>query len=97
MELRQKILVVNDEPSIRKYLRVLFEADGCDVEAVSGGKEAISKIDNGDRPDFIILDLLMPEMNWLPSLCLCGHRASERRRNRRSPNRTSLSSPKALA
>jgi DNA-binding NtrC family response regulator len=68
MEPKDKILVVNDEPSIRKYLRAILEADGCEVEVVSSGKEAISKITNGGRPDFIILDVLMPEMGGLETL-----------------------------
>jgi DNA-binding NtrC family response regulator len=68
MELKQKILVVDDELSTRKYLKVLLAADGCDVKTVSNGKDAISKIEKGERPDFIILDLLMPEMNGLETL-----------------------------
>ena len=34
------VLVVNDEPSIRKYLQTLLEVDGFDVATVSSGKEA---------------------------------------------------------
>jgi two-component system, NtrC family, response regulator AtoC len=68
MSLKEKILVVDDEPSIRKYLQTLLEVDGFDVEAVSNGKEAISKITSGDRPDFIILDVLMPELSGLETL-----------------------------
>ena len=68
MALKEKILVVDDEPSIRKYLQTLLEVDGFDVEAVSSGKEALSKISNGERPDFIILDVLMPEMNGIETL-----------------------------
>jgi two-component system response regulator AtoC len=68
MSLKEKILVVDDEPSIRKYLQTLLEVDGFDVEAVSSGKEAIGKVTNGDRPDFIILDVLMPEMGGLETL-----------------------------
>src|SRR5271170_5947815 len=68
MAVKDKILVVDDEPSIRKYLQTLLEVDGYDVETVSTGKEAISKINNGERPDFIILDVLMPEMNGLDTL-----------------------------
>jgi DNA-binding NtrC family response regulator len=68
MELKQKILVVNDEPSIRKYLQTVLEVDGFAVETVSNGREAITKIANGERPDFIILDVLMPEMNGLDTL-----------------------------
>jgi two-component system response regulator AtoC len=67
-EAREKILVVDDEPSIRKYLRTLLEVDGFDVEVVSSGKEAIEKISAGERPDFIILDVLMPELNGIDTL-----------------------------
>ena len=59
---KEKILVVDDEPSIRKYLQTLLEVDGFEVEAVPSGKEALQKIGAGERPDFIILDVLMPEM-----------------------------------
>src|ERR1700745_467986 len=65
---KEKILVVDDEPSIRKYLQTLLEVDGFDVETVSSGKEALGKINAGERPDFIILDVLMPEMNGLDTL-----------------------------
>src|SRR5258708_33305389 len=68
MAVKEKILVVDDEPSIRKYLQTLLEVDGFDVETVSSGKEALGKISAGERPDFIILDVLMPEMNGLDTL-----------------------------
>jgi two-component system, NtrC family, response regulator AtoC len=68
MAVKEKILVVDDEPSIRKYLQTLLEVDGFDVEAVGSGKEAISKINRGERPDFIILDVLMPEMGGIDTL-----------------------------
>jgi two-component system response regulator AtoC len=68
MATKEKILVVDDEPSIRKYLQTLLEVDGFDVEAVSSGKDAIEKVNTGDRPDFIILDVLMPEMNGIETL-----------------------------
>jgi two-component system, NtrC family, response regulator AtoC len=68
MRAKEKILVVDDEPSIRKYLQTLLEVDGFEVEAVSSGREAIAKVNGGERPDFIILDVLMPEMNGLDTL-----------------------------
>jgi two-component system response regulator AtoC len=68
MAAQEKILVVDDEPSIRKYLQTLLEVDGFEVEAVSSGKEAIAKVNGGDRPDFIILDVLMPELSGLETL-----------------------------
>ena len=65
---KEKILVVDDEPSIRKYLQTLLEVDGYEVETVSSGKEALTKIGGEKRPDFIILDVLMPEINGLDTL-----------------------------
>ena len=38
------------------------------MEAVSSGKDALAKIGNGERPDFIILDVLMPEIDGLETL-----------------------------
>src|SRR5450755_1471348 len=67
-ELKEQILVIDDEPSIRKYLQTLLEVDGFEVETVSSGKEAIEKVSAGQRPDFIILDVLMPELNGIETL-----------------------------
>src|ERR1700719_1618853 len=65
---KEKILVVDDEPSIRKYLQTLLEVDGFAVEAVPSGKEALQKIGAGERPEFVILDVLMPEIDVLETL-----------------------------
>jgi CheY-like chemotaxis protein len=68
MAVKERILVVDDEPSIRKYLQTLLEVDGFEVEAVGSGKEAINRVNKGERPDFIILDVLMPQMGGLETL-----------------------------
>ena len=68
MAQKEKILIVDDEPSIRKYLQTLLEVDGFDVHAVSSGKEALARVGEGERPDFIILDVLMPEIDGLETL-----------------------------
>lgn len=65
---REKILVVDDEPSIRKYLQTLLEVDGYEVTTVSSGKEALERLSDGNKPDFVILDVLMPELNGLDTL-----------------------------
>src|SRR5438270_3342030 len=65
---KERILVVDDEPSIRKYLQTLLEVDGYNVTAVASGPEALESVQEGDRPDFIILDVLMQEMNGLETL-----------------------------
>jgi len=68
MTVREKVMVVDDEPSIRKYLQTLLEVDGFDVETLSSGREAIKQISEGQRPDLVILDVLMPEMNGIDTL-----------------------------
>jgi two-component system response regulator AtoC len=65
---KEKILVVDDEPSIRKYLQTLLEVDGYEVTTLESGKEALERLSEGERPDFIILDVLMPEVNGLDTL-----------------------------
>jgi two-component system, NtrC family, response regulator AtoC len=65
---KEKILVVDDEPSIRKYLQTLLEVDGYNVDMSQSGVEAVEKISAGERPDYIILDVLMPELNGIDTL-----------------------------
>jgi len=67
-EIPEKILVVDDEPSIRKYLQTLLEIEGHQVTAVSCGSDALERISEGERPDLVILDVLMPEMDGLETL-----------------------------
>src|ERR1700724_808999 len=65
---KERVLVVDDEPSIRKYLQTLLEVDGYQVTAVASGPEALESVQQGERPDFIILDVLMQEMNGIETL-----------------------------
>jgi two-component system, NtrC family, response regulator AtoC len=68
MSEKERVLVVDDEPSIRKYLQTLLEVDGYRVTALSSGQEALQSVQDGERPDVIILDVLMQEMNGLDTL-----------------------------
>jgi len=68
MSEKERVLVVDDEPSIRKYLQTLLEVDGYHVTAVASGPEALESVQQAERPDFIILDVLMQEMNGLETL-----------------------------
>lgn len=68
MAKKEKIMVVDDEPSIRKYLQTLLEVEGFGVETLSSGKDALQRIGDGERPDFLILDVLMPEMDGIETL-----------------------------
>lgn len=56
---KKKILVVDDEESIRAVLSFTLERAGYAVEAAANGDEALNKAYTF-KPDLIILDLMMP-------------------------------------
>ena len=53
------ILVVDDEPDVRAYLKTVLLDAGFDVLTAGDGEEALALI-RAHRPDFISLDLVMP-------------------------------------
>ncbi|WP_266017599.1 response regulator transcription factor [Brucella intermedia] len=55
-----KILVVDDEPAIRKLLRVGLTTEGYTVVEAANGSEADERIAM-DRPDIVVLDLGLPD------------------------------------
>jgi CheY-like chemotaxis protein len=57
-----KVLVVDDEPADRKLLGDLLAAEGGEVLEAGDGKQAVEHLRNV-RPDLIVLDLVMPEMD----------------------------------
>ena len=62
-----KILVVDDEPHIVRLIQVNLEKQGYTVITASNGKEALDSTDN-DRPDLVVLDVMMPEMDGMEAL-----------------------------
>jgi two-component system, OmpR family, KDP operon response regulator KdpE len=56
------ILVVDDQPQIRRVLRTILSSHGYDVVEAKNGQEAI-QITIRERPDLILLDLNMPDMS----------------------------------
>ncbi|MBA3271161.1 MAG: response regulator, partial [Acidobacteria bacterium] len=57
-----RILVVDDDPNIRELLNQEFLEAGYRVTLAANGREAIERA-RQERPDLIILDVMMPEMN----------------------------------
>lgn len=60
-------LIVDDEAQIRRFLRVSLEANGYAVQEVESGREALNEAAIL-RPDLIILDLGLPDMDGLDVL-----------------------------
>ena len=55
-----KILVIDDEPPIRKLLRMGLSTQGYDILDAPNGKTALSLLDS--KPDLVILDLGLPDI-----------------------------------
>jgi two-component system KDP operon response regulator KdpE len=59
-----RVLVVDDERAIRRFLRASLSAHGYTVYEASDGREAVSAVIH-NRPDLIILDLGLPDIGGL--------------------------------
>ncbi|MFC1978292.1 response regulator transcription factor [Chloroflexota bacterium] len=62
MQKQAKILVVDDDPDIREAIRTVLEAHSHQVITAGDGEEGLGKLKE-ERPDLMILDLLMPRMD----------------------------------
>jgi two-component system, OmpR family, KDP operon response regulator KdpE len=60
----QRILVVDDEAPIRRYLRAALSGQGFAVYEAANGLEALNAV-IADRPDIIILDLGLPDVDGI--------------------------------
>jgi len=58
-----KILVVEDDPSLRAMLRLIFELAGYEVAEAAHGRAALDLIRGPQLPDIVLTDLMMPVMN----------------------------------
>ena len=66
----KRALVVDDSPYIQKELSKILEKHGCQVVATAAnGLEGVKKYKEF-QPDFVTLDLVMPQMGGLQTLVL---------------------------
>jgi two-component system response regulator AtoC len=63
-----RILLVDDEPSMLRYIKTLLEVDDYKVETATTGEEALKLLDKGLQPDLVLLDVLMPGIDGLETL-----------------------------
>jgi len=62
METDAKILVVDDDPDMRETLQMILESGGYKVVLAEDGEQCLAKL-KSERPDLLLLDLLMPNMD----------------------------------
>jgi len=61
------ILIVDDEPSMRRYLQTALELDSYEVRTAANGEEALQKV-RQQAPDVVLLDLVLPGWDGLETL-----------------------------
>ena len=57
------VLIVEDDVELRDMMAQLLTLEGFVATAVANGHEALEYLRKGDRPDIILLDLMMPVMD----------------------------------
>ncbi|MBC8019250.1 MAG: response regulator [Verrucomicrobia bacterium] len=57
-----RIMIVDDEAMIREAVEILFQSEGLEIVAASGGKECIGHLESGFR-GVILMDIMMPVMD----------------------------------
>ncbi len=61
------ILVVDDEPRMRKFIRMNLEVEGCEIIEAQDGLEALERI-RTRLPDLVVLDVAMPNLDGFETL-----------------------------
>ena len=62
-----KVLVVDDEPTVREVVAGYLRRDGHDVSEAADGTAALASVET-DPPDLIVLDMMLPGVNGLDVL-----------------------------
>lgn len=60
---RCPVLIVEDDADLREMMAQLLALEGYRAAAVANGREALTYLEHGHRPDLILLDLMMPVMD----------------------------------
>ena len=67
MDIKDRVLVIEDDKSIRNFFRTVLEANNYDVLIATTGAEGYSMV-TSQCPDVVILDLGLPDMDGMPIL-----------------------------
>ena len=56
----KKIMIVDDEPDIRTTVKAVLEKNGYKVVSAVNADDCLKKVNAGEKPDLILMDIMMP-------------------------------------
>jgi DNA-binding NtrC family response regulator len=62
------VAIVDDDSGFANYLRTFLSLRGYDTRSYSRGDELVASVKQGDPPDIVLLDVMMPGMNGIETL-----------------------------
>lgn len=65
--MKKRILVVDDEPRMRRFVRMNLDLEGYDISEAENGLIALNKV-RDDQPDLVLLDVMMPILDGFETL-----------------------------
>jgi two-component system, OmpR family, KDP operon response regulator KdpE len=65
--MKKRILVVDDEPRMRRFVRMNLDLEGYEVIEADNGLQAMDRV-RDDMPDLVLLDVAMPELDGFETL-----------------------------
>ncbi len=77
MGMSTRVLVIDDEPNVRRMVRIALEADGYQVEEAADGAAGLEMYGDGSRFDVVLLDQKMPGMDGIETLREIRRRKSD--------------------
>lgn len=65
--MKKRVLVVDDEPRMRRFVQMNLDLEGYEVLQAENGLAALQKV-RDDTPDLVVLDVMMPDMDGFETL-----------------------------
>ena len=62
------VAIVDDDSAFANYLRTFLSLRGYETRSYTRGDEMLASVKQGDPPDIVLLDVMMPGMNGLETL-----------------------------
>jgi len=63
-----KVMLVDDDTFLLEMYALKFKKNNFQVNTVTSGADVISKLKGGEKPDIILMDIIMPQMDGLEAL-----------------------------